>query len=118
MKGAIREYDSIGRYGGEEFLILLPGCDEAASFNQAERLRKQLSQIDMTFNGTSLKITASFGVTTALPTQSWDPESLIRKADQALYSAKDAGRNRVEFLAYDSNDALVVSQTAVETVAP
>ena len=118
MKGAIREYDSIGRYGGEEFLILLPGCDEQASFKQAERLRRHVSQIDLTFNETALKVTASFGVTTALPTQSWSPESLIRRADQALYLAKDRGRNCVAYLAYDSSDDLVISQAAVETVAP
>ncbi|MBZ5612018.1 MAG: diguanylate cyclase [Acidobacteriia bacterium] len=117
MKSAIREYDSVGRYGGEEFLILLPGCDETTSFNQAERLRRQLSQIDMSFNEASLAVTASFGVTTALPGQSWSPESLIRKADQALYLAKEAGRNRVEFLRFDSDDRVVEKQPATETVA-
>jgi diguanylate cyclase (GGDEF)-like protein len=118
MKTGIREYDSIGRYGGEEFLILLPGCDEAASFNQAERLRKQLAQSEMSFNETRLNISASFGVTTALPSHACSPESLIRRADQALYAAKNSGRNRVEFLAYDAGDTFVISQTAVETLAP
>ncbi len=116
MKSAIREYDSIGRYGGEEFLILLPGCDETSSYNQAERLRKQLSQIDMSFNEASLVVTASFGVTTALPGQPWSPESLIRKADQALYLAKEAGRNRVKFLTFDSDDRVVEKQPTAEIV--
>ena len=67
MQNGIRQYDSIGRYGGEEFLILLPGCDEEASYAQAERLRKQLAQIQMSLQESSVRVSASFGVTTALP---------------------------------------------------
>jgi diguanylate cyclase (GGDEF)-like protein len=117
MKNGIREYDSIGRYGGEEFLILLPGCDETCSFKQAERLRKQLAQIDMSFNETNLTVTASFGVTTAMRGQGCTPESLIRKADQALYVAKKEGRNRVEFLSYNSDDRIVEDQPSPVTIA-
>jgi two-component system cell cycle response regulator len=105
MQNTIRQYDSIGRYGGEEFLILLPGCDEQSSFKRAERLRQQLSRSDIPLNETSVCVTASFGVTTALPGQSWSPEALIRKADEALYLAKRLGRNRVEFMSYDSEPA-------------
>jgi two-component system cell cycle response regulator len=98
MQNAIRQYDAIGRYGGEEFLILLSGCDEAASLCQAERLRKQLSQVQMSLQDSTISVTASFGVTTALPGDPWTPEELIHKADEALYLAKNRGRNRVEFL--------------------
>jgi two-component system cell cycle response regulator len=98
MQNSIRQYDSIGRYGGEEFLILFPGCSEVDSFAQADRLRKQLAQSEMSLNESSVRITASFGVTTALPGESWTPESLIRRADEALYVAKKSGRNRVELL--------------------
>ena len=101
MQGGVRQYDSIGRYGGEEFLILLPGCDEQSSFTQAERLRKQIAQAEMSLNGTTLRLTASFGVTCAVPGQPWTHEALIRKADEALYLAKKLGRNRVEFLSFD-----------------
>ncbi len=115
MQNAIRQYDSIGRYGGEEFLILLTGCDEEASWAQAERLRKQLTHVHMSLQETSIGITASFGVTTALPGQSWTPEELIHKADEALYLAKRRGRNRVEFLSHDAQTPPV--NAAAETEA-
>ena len=118
MQGAIRQYDSIGRYGGEEFLILLPGCDEQTSFTQAERLRKQIGNAEMQLNGSSLRLTASFGVTCAIPGQSWTPEALIRKADEALYLAKNLGRNRVEYLNFESGEAtLAVSSAEIESIA-
>jgi len=98
MQNGVRQYDSIGRYGGEEFLILLPGCDEANCIAQADRLRRLIAERDLLVHGHVLSLTASFGVTSALPGVSWSSESLIRRADEALYMAKKAGRNRVELL--------------------
>jgi two-component system, cell cycle response regulator len=115
MQNGVRQYDSIGRYGGEEFLILLPNCGEAESYSQAERLRKHLSQADVRIDETSLRITASFGVTAAVPGEPWTAEGLLRKADEALYAAKKSGRNRVELLAYSSEPPPIA--TAVETAA-
>ena len=112
MQNSIRQYDSIGRYGGEEFLILFPGCSETDSFAQADRLRKTIAQVEMSVNDCALRITASFGVTTAVPGEEWTQEALIRKADEALYIAKKSGRNRVEMLTCQSEPALV---TPVET---
>ena len=117
MQNAIRQYDSIGRYGGEEFLILLTGCDPEASMSQAERLRKQLSQVQISLQDSSISISASFGVTNALPGEVWTPEELIHKADEALYLAKRRGRNRVEYLAHDAHATPETSAEA-ETVAP
>jgi two-component system cell cycle response regulator len=114
MQNSIRQYDSIGRYGGEEFLILFPGCSATDSYAQADRLRKQLGQAEMSVNDQSLRITASFGVTTAMPGEAWTEEALIRKADEALYVAKKSGRNRVEILTYQPEPASVNSST--ETV--
>ncbi len=111
MQAGIRQYDSLGRYGGEEFLILFPGCSEAESYALADRLRKQLSQTEMSVNESPLRITASFGVTTALPGERWTEEALIRKADEALYIAKKSGRNRVEILTYNSEPAGVNAST-------
>ncbi len=115
MQNSIRQYDSIGRYGGEEFLILFPGCSETDCFAQADRLRKQLANADMSVNETTLRITASFGVTVAMPGESCTQEGLIRKADEALYVAKKSGRNRVEILSYqpEPTPANTPSQTAV-----
>jgi diguanylate cyclase (GGDEF)-like protein len=109
MQIGVRQYDSVGRYGGEEFLILLPNCGEAESYSQAERLRKQLSQTDIRIDDTSVRITASFGVTAAMPGEPWTSEGLMRKADEALYLAKNSGRNRVEILSYGSEPAPVAA---------
>ena len=118
MQSTIRQYDAIGRYGGEEFLVMLPGCDEQGSFNLAERMRKQLSQLQMPLTENSINVTASFGATVALPGQVWTAESLIRKADEALYLAKRLGRNRVEVLPIESPPAAaIVSQPETEPVA-
>jgi diguanylate cyclase (GGDEF)-like protein len=117
MQSSIRQYDSIGRYGGEEFLILFPGCSETDCFAQAERLRKQLAAAEMAVNGIPLRVTASFGVTAALPSAGSTQEGLIRKADEALYQAKNAGRNRVEFLSCRT-EALEKTPTDATVVVP
>lgn len=118
MQNGIRQYDSIGRYGGEEFLILFPGCYEGDSYAQAERLRKQIGAADTRVNEILLRITASFGVTTALPGQNWTAEALIRKADEALYVAKNSGRNRVEILIGRSDPAPLTSPAETAALAP
>lgn len=102
IKASIRKYDSIGRYGGEEFLIILPGCDESCTRSQSERIRLSLSNepmpiVEDAVSHTSLALTASFGCTTALPGKKVSSETLIRIADECLYEAKRAGRNRVVF---------------------
>jgi diguanylate cyclase (GGDEF)-like protein len=93
----MRTYDRIGRYGGEEFLVVLPNCDLEQAAHQAERLRSRLDQQPVFVDGTQLNVTASFGVTVS-DGRERSPEELIRIADEALYRAKANGRNCVEGL--------------------
>lgn len=92
LQGASRAYDTIGRYGGEEFLVVLPGCGTADALSQAERLRDSIASMPFLFEGSNLRVTASFGLTCTARTPSRD---VVRIADEALYEAKASGRNRV-----------------------
>ena len=95
MKSAIRRYDSLGRYGGEEFLFVLPGSGEDDAFALAERIRETVAAGPFTAGGRSFPQTCSIGAThRALPNAD-DAEALVHEADMALYAAKQAGRNRV-----------------------
>jgi diguanylate cyclase (GGDEF)-like protein len=109
MQACMRLYDAFGRYGGEEFLIVLPGCDERCTSNQSERMRAALAQEPMLIGESSHVITCSYGATTWLPGSTADSEALIRLADEALYMAKNQGRNQTVFLslnrAVESRDA-------------
>ena len=93
MQASIRIYDSIGRYGGEEFLIVLPGCDETAVAAQAERVRCTLRDTPLHFRDAPLVLSASLGCTAGKASRA-TAEQLIREADEALYAAKRSGRNR------------------------
>jgi two-component system cell cycle response regulator len=95
MKSCARRYDSLGRYGGEEFLVVLPGCDAAAAFAQAERLRESLASAPFATNAGALHVTCSIGVSCRAEPSPGDTEALIREADEALYTAKHGGRNQV-----------------------
>jgi diguanylate cyclase (GGDEF)-like protein len=99
LRGLLREYDIIGRFGGEEFAILLPHTDMVGAEQITERLRAKLAEITVAAgHGTAaevpLQVTVSIGVAT-LETSRRDLDDLIAAADAALYRAKAQGRNRV-----------------------
>lgn len=93
----VRAYDFVGRYGGEEFLILVPGCKPADLAASAERLRLLIAENSFETSAGKLAVTLSLGVASAAEDNSAPPdaECLLRAADAALYQAKDQGRNRV-----------------------
>ncbi len=96
LQGCSREYDLVGRIGGEEFLILCDGADSGTSSGIAERIRSSVeaARIELE-DGRTLQVTVSLGVNSTIPS-SVDIESLIKNADEALYRAKQSGRNRIE----------------------
>ena len=94
MGAALRPYDALGRYGGEEFLIVLPGCDTAGTLTVAERVRTRISETPVQTPGGVVDVTGSLGAATTDGCPSTSPSALIQLADLALYRAKSAGRNR------------------------
>ena len=93
-KSCIREIDYIGRYGGEEFIILLPDAHMKASMNIAERLRSVITKKPIRIDDKEISISASLGVA-CRDENTKTLETLIARADQALYIAKHNGRNCV-----------------------
>jgi diguanylate cyclase (GGDEF)-like protein len=96
MKATVRCHDSVGRYGGEEFLIVLPGCPHAGAQALAERIRQAFAAMPFNIRGRELNVTCSIGSASQPPGLPCDTDSLIRLADCALYGAKEAGRNRTQ----------------------
>jgi diguanylate cyclase (GGDEF)-like protein len=94
MREVLRGSDLKCRYGGEEFLVLLPETPIEGAKRVAETLRRELAEMPVNWKGESIAVTASFGVTVALPAEI-DGKALIGRADAALYRAKDQGRNCV-----------------------
>ncbi|WP_434559195.1 diguanylate cyclase [Pseudomonas sp. R1-6] len=90
----VRESDVAGRYGGEEFGVVLSDTDQAGARIFAERLRKAVGQLLVQYNGQEIRFTISLGVAD-LSTPANDHAELIARADQALYTSKKTGRNRV-----------------------
>ncbi len=90
----VRAEDFVGRYGGEEFCVILPGIDEAEAGEIAERMRAVVREGKSTKFTSAIQVTASFGVSCSSDDAS-TPGDLIEHADKALYLAKDSGRNRV-----------------------
>ena len=95
LQSVLRRYDFIGRFGGEEFLVIMPGCEPGLAMSIAERARRAMDAAPLEVEGRQLQLTVSLGVACSSPGLT-DPVALIHAADQALYRAKASGRNRIE----------------------
>lgn len=95
LRSCIRPQEALGRYGGEEFLIVLPGSSSATAMAVAERMRQAIASQPEMIGGAPRNLTISAGVASTDVFPSVTTEELISRADMALYAAKDTGRNRV-----------------------
>ncbi len=112
--GSLRSSDMLGRLGGEEFAVLLPETGVHDACGTGERIRQLVEQLEVDWHGRTIRMTVSIGVATI---EQSDPDiySLMRRADLALYTAKDVGRNRVVLCA-DQPDAAKLTGEQVEFV--
>jgi len=95
IRSTIRRYDTAGRYGGEEFVVVLPATDLAGGMTQAERIRQTIAGEGVAASGKLVEVTCSIGVCSWPASGPGDAPLLIHGADEALYQAKRSGRNRV-----------------------
>ena len=98
LQSRVRPYDGVGRYGGEEFLLVLPACDLEGALVRANELREAIAERPVVFGRVEKAITISMGVAVSTYVGNKQVEELVNRADSALYAAKNKGRNRVEHL--------------------
>ncbi|HWZ45998.1 MAG TPA: diguanylate cyclase [Candidatus Saccharimonadales bacterium] len=96
LQSGLRSYDSVGRYGGEEFLLVIPGCGPGPGFERADQIRASVAATTVDTSAASRKVTLSMGIVVANGHNQPDLELLLQQADLGLYKAKRNGRNRVE----------------------
>ena len=94
VRHTIRSYDLVGRYGGEEFALLIADFDVLEAYKLMERIRKNMERSAIVYEGIEINITCSIGLAELLETDNLD--TALKKADEALYAAKNAGRNQVK----------------------
>jgi len=105
MRSVTRPYDSVGRYGGEEFLIIVPGCDSVAAREKGEQIRRTVSRESIRAgDGSRITVTLSIGVSSVCAPA--DYQKVLDATDAALYAAKNAGRNRVQYSMLEMPEAL------------
>lgn len=95
LRDTVRQYDTVYRFGGEEFVIIVPSCEATFAVNAAERYRRAIEDLSIPLDTGELKITASFGVAALVGGAKSSLERLFEEADSQLYAAKKNGRNRV-----------------------
>ena len=113
MRASLRVYDTVGRYGGEEFLFILPGCDSQNAMNQAKRLHACIANHPINLPRAAISCSISLGVVVKHNVMVEDLEFLIQAADAALYKAKRQGRNQVVLTSLSERSALPFPALAV-----
>lgn len=111
MRASIRPYDHLGRYGGEEFLIILPKSDSQDAIGEATRIRNAIGERMYELTHVHIPVTCSQGVTTWTTGDSVSIESLLKTADGGMYLAKHGGRNRVEYIEFDQKHVEATTPT-------
>ncbi|MEL6181999.1 MAG: diguanylate cyclase [Myxococcota bacterium] len=102
LRECVRDYEGVGRYGGEEFIVVLTDVNEEGAQIVAERIRHQIAELRIDLESNILMVTASIGLVVSPLGAPVNGESLIHAADQALYVAKHRGRNQVQVAPTDS----------------
>jgi two-component system, cell cycle response regulator len=109
----LRAFDTVARWGGEEFVVIMPEADARVAAGVAERLRKRIAAAPIAISGTAgqITVTASFGVAIAEP-ETASADDLLSAADAALYAAKRAGRNRIALAGEGAGDSVAANAAA------
>jgi len=119
LKAAARSSDIVARYGGDEFMVLMPDTDTAQAEKAAERIRAMVAGKELSDDPRSVRLTLSIGLATAEPNVGDSPDDLVRLADEALYAAKTAGRNAVRAwgqVCRDQQHAVPSRRAAIEKI--
>ena len=117
LKANFRDEDVACRFGGEEFVVILPGTAAEVAVRKADEVRAKIESLVVRYVDANLpRITISIGVA-AFPQSGDNPQAVLKSADDALYRAKDGGRNRVE-LSPAAQNSIVAIQRAAHSTAP
>jgi two-component system, cell cycle response regulator len=114
MSASIRPYDTLGRYGGEEFLVIAPSSDDLGTMALAERIRNVVASSPVATPAGEVGMTVSCGIAVSNPESGSEPSELLHLADEALYRAKHYGRNRCQFARLDVTKSSSGSPETVE----
>jgi diguanylate cyclase (GGDEF)-like protein len=115
LLASVRSYDFVGRYGGEEFLVVLNNCDPTSAYTRADQMREAMATHEVITQGGPLKLTMSVGLLRSIDWKSRTAEACLNEVDAALYAAKAAGRNCVR-VAMPSEKAISWPMASTEKV--
>lgn len=112
---AERSGEMVSRYGGEEFLVLLPDCDPDTAHKTAQRIQQSISSLDIAHQNSPVsdRVTLSIGLASIKPVEGLKPSILLHRADDALYNAKEAGRNQICVFQEKGSSAIFISGTEI-----